>query len=196
VRFGCEGLVVFWGGCVVFWCSFWVGFWLSESLRGVFTPARNGRRQGSPCLQGEPQGADKGTTAWHGISAAGAVFPSACVNGQARCIALTPFVPLSRLAGEGERAAGRTAARSHTPLPQRGRGAGGEGKKCAPPAHSEPKRCTLIRPQGGGYQLLFFVNFGFAIGISSGRFRSASSMQPSPLASPVRHSEARAPFRL
>jgi hypothetical protein len=33
VRFGCEGLVVFWGGCVVFWCSFWVGFWLSESLR-------------------------------------------------------------------------------------------------------------------------------------------------------------------
>jgi hypothetical protein len=39
---------VFWGGCVVFWCSFWVGFWLSESLRGVFTPARNGRRQGSP----------------------------------------------------------------------------------------------------------------------------------------------------
>ena len=46
VRFGCEGLVVFWGSCVVFWCSFWVGFWLSESLRGVFTPARNGRRQG------------------------------------------------------------------------------------------------------------------------------------------------------
>jgi hypothetical protein len=39
---------VFWGSCVVFWCSFWVGFWLSESLRGVFTPARNGRRQGSP----------------------------------------------------------------------------------------------------------------------------------------------------
>jgi hypothetical protein len=39
---------VFWGGCVVFWCSFWVGFWLSESLRGVFTPARNGRLQGSP----------------------------------------------------------------------------------------------------------------------------------------------------
>jgi hypothetical protein len=45
VRFGCEGLVVFLGGCVVFWCSFWVGFWLSESLRGVFTPARNGRLQ-------------------------------------------------------------------------------------------------------------------------------------------------------
>jgi hypothetical protein len=92
----------------------------------------------------EVRGADKGTTAWHGISAAGAVFPSASVNGQARCIALTPFVPLSREAGEGERAAGRTAARSYTPLPQRGRGAGGEGKKWAPPAHSEPKRCTLI----------------------------------------------------
>jgi hypothetical protein len=92
----------------------------------------------------EVRGADKGTTAWHGISAAGAVFPSASVNGQARCIALTPFVPLSRLAGEGERAAGRTAARSYTPLPRCGRGAGGEGKKWAPPAHSEPKRCTLI----------------------------------------------------
>jgi hypothetical protein len=39
---------VFWGGCVVFWCSFWVGFWLSESLRGVFTPARNGRLQCLP----------------------------------------------------------------------------------------------------------------------------------------------------
>jgi hypothetical protein len=108
---------------------------------------------GTPCLAAPQTGApccppltspDKGTTAWHGISAAGAVFPSASVNGQARCIALTPFVPLSREAGEGERAAGRTAARSHTPLPQRGRGAGGEGKKCAPPAHSEPKRCTLI----------------------------------------------------
>ena len=101
---------------------------------------------GSLCSQGEPAGADKGTTAWHGISAAGAVFPSASVNGQARCIALIPFVPLSREAGEGERAAGRTAARSYTPLPQRGRGAGGEGKKWAPPAHSEPKRCTLISP--------------------------------------------------
>jgi outer membrane murein-binding lipoprotein Lpp len=42
---------VFWGGCVVFWCSFWVGFWLSESLRGVFTPARNGRLQ-SPLIKG------------------------------------------------------------------------------------------------------------------------------------------------
>jgi hypothetical protein len=37
--FGCLG---------VFWCSFWVGFWLSESLRGVFTPARNGRLQALP----------------------------------------------------------------------------------------------------------------------------------------------------
>ena len=79
---------------------------------------------------------DKGTTAWHGISAAGAVFPSASVNGQARCIALTPFVPLSRLAGEGERAAGRTAARSYTPLPQRGRGAGGEGENSASVPHA------------------------------------------------------------
>jgi hypothetical protein len=45
-------LVVFWGSCVVFWCSFWVGFWLSESLRGVFTPARNGRLQVPPARRG------------------------------------------------------------------------------------------------------------------------------------------------
>ena len=74
-------------------------------------------KHGSPREAGGTYGADKGTTAWHGISAAGTVFPSASVNGQARCIALTPLVPLSREAGEGERAAGRTAARSHTPTP-------------------------------------------------------------------------------
>ena len=56
-----------------------------------------------------------------------------------RLFALTPFIPLSRLAGEGERAsgrtavrpytsrpqeraAGRTAVRPYTPRPQRGRG--------------------------------------------------------------------------
>ena len=44
-------------------------------------------------------------------------------------VALTPCVPLSREAGEGERAAGRTAVRPYTPLPRCGRGAGGEGKK-------------------------------------------------------------------
>jgi hypothetical protein len=47
---------VFWGGCVVFWCSFWVGFWLSESLRGVFTPARNGRLQRFPLRAGGTNG--------------------------------------------------------------------------------------------------------------------------------------------
>ena len=47
--------------------------------------------------------------------------------------ALTPFVSLSRGAGEGERTAGRTAVRPYTPLPRCGRGAGGEGEKaCAP----------------------------------------------------------------
>ena len=64
---------------------------------------------------------------------AGAVFPSASVNGQACCIALTPFVPLCRGAGEGERAAGRTAVRPYTPLPRSGRGAGGEGEKACEP---------------------------------------------------------------
>jgi hypothetical protein len=44
-------------------------------------------------------------------------------------VALTPCVPLSREAGEGEHAAGRTAVRPYTPLPRCGRGAGGEGKK-------------------------------------------------------------------
>jgi len=39
-----------------------------------------------------------------------------------RLFALTPFTPLSRLAGEGERASGRTAVRPYTPRPQRGRG--------------------------------------------------------------------------
>ena len=39
-----------------------------------------------------------------------------------RLFALTPFIPLSRLAGEGERASGRTAVRPYTPRPQRGRG--------------------------------------------------------------------------
>ena len=52
---------------------------------------------------------------------------SASVNRQARLFALTPCVPLAREAGKGERAAGRTAVRLYTPLPQRGRGAGGEG---------------------------------------------------------------------
>ena len=68
------------------------------------------------------------------------------VNGQACCIALTHFVPLSRGAGAGEHAAGRTAVRPYTPRPQRGRGAGDEGYKNAhTPARSELKRCTLIR---------------------------------------------------
>jgi hypothetical protein len=78
--------------------------------------------------------------------------------------AVRPYTPLPQ-AGEGERAIGRTAVRPYPPRPQRGRGAGGEGEKaCAPtplahsvgeglgvrakkrarPAHSEPKRCTLI----------------------------------------------------
>jgi len=58
-----------------------------------------------PLREGNLKEADKGTTVRHGISAAGAVFPSASVNRQARRVALTPFVPLSREAGEGERAA-------------------------------------------------------------------------------------------
>ena len=44
----------------------------------------------------------KGTTVRHEVFEAGAIFPRAGVNGQARCVALTPFVPLSRGAGEGD----------------------------------------------------------------------------------------------
>jgi hypothetical protein len=47
-------------------------------------------------------GSDKGTSVRHRIAAARAIFPSASVNGWARLFALTPFVPLSREAGEGD----------------------------------------------------------------------------------------------
>jgi hypothetical protein len=43
----------------------------------------------------------KGTTVRHEVFEAGAIFPSASVNRQVRCIALTPFVPLSRLRERG-----------------------------------------------------------------------------------------------
>jgi hypothetical protein len=46
--------------------------------------------------------------------------------------ALTLCVPLSREAGEGERASGRTAVHPYIPLPQRGRGAGDEGESLPP----------------------------------------------------------------
>jgi hypothetical protein len=77
------------------------------------------QRQSCPAPRGSPYGgtarlgslvhelppscrSDKGTTVRHGISAAGAVLPSASVNRQARRVALTPCVPLSRGAGEGD----------------------------------------------------------------------------------------------
>jgi hypothetical protein len=46
---------------------------------------------------------------------------------------------------EADASALQTGQRAAPSLPQRGRGAGGEGRKWAHPAHSEPKRCTLIR---------------------------------------------------
>ena len=45
---------------------------------------------------------DKGTMVRHKVFEAGAIFSSASVNGWARLFALTPFVPLSREAGEGD----------------------------------------------------------------------------------------------
>ena len=59
---------------------------------------------------------DKGTTVRYEVFEAGAVFPSASVNRQALRVALTPCVPLSRLAGEGDK--------------------GGEGNTARPPVHA------------------------------------------------------------
>jgi hypothetical protein len=55
-------------------------------------------------------------------------------------VALTPFVPLSREAGEG---GGRTAVRPYTPFPLSGRGAGGEGTPTILP------RSTIASVQSG-----------------------------------------------
>ena len=90
----------------------------------------------------------KGTTVRHEVFEAGAIFSSASVNQQVRCIALTPFVPLSREAGEGERAAGRTAVRPYPPRPQRGRGAGGEGEKACAPCTQYPSPTAWERGWG------------------------------------------------
>ena len=53
-------------------------------------------------LRGGGGSADKGTTVRHEVFEAGAIFSSASVNGWARLVALTPFVPISREAGEGD----------------------------------------------------------------------------------------------
>jgi len=53
----------------------------------------------------------KGTTVRHGVAEAGAIFPSASVNGQARRVALIRCVLPSRMAGDGERAAPLRPAR-------------------------------------------------------------------------------------
>ena len=89
----------------------------------------------------------KGTTVRHKVFEAGAIFPSTSVNGQAHCIALTPFVPLSRKADAGGLWSAEAKlpptlklALQHSkntargaPLPRSGRGAGGEGEKACEP---------------------------------------------------------------
>ena len=71
---------------------------------------------------------------------------SASVVGQSRRVALTLCVPLSREAGEGERA----SVRPYTLLPQRGRGAGGEGEKSASVPHAaNPSAVPLSAPPCG-----------------------------------------------
>jgi hypothetical protein len=86
----------------------------------------------------------KGTTVRHEVFEAGAIFPSASVNRQVRCIALTPFVPLSRLRERGNALQGAPPC-APTPLSHTvGEGLGVRAKKRARLAHSELKRCTLI----------------------------------------------------
>jgi len=63
-----------------------------------------------------------------------------------RGIALTPFVPLSRLRERGNALQGAPPC-APTPLSHTvGEGLGVRAKKRARLAHSELKRCTLIRP--------------------------------------------------
>jgi hypothetical protein len=112
--------------------------------------------------RGEPKGAGKGTTVRHEVFEAGAIFPSASVNRQVRCIALTPFVPLSRLRERGNALQGAPPC-APTPLSHAvGEGLGVRAKKRARLAHSELKRCTLIRPKGGEQ----FVGSAQAVGIT------------------------------
>jgi hypothetical protein len=86
----------------------------------------------------------KGTTVRHEVFEAGAIFPSASANRQLRCIALTPFVPLSRLRERGNALQGALPC-APTPLSHTvGEGLGVRAKKRARLAHSELKRCTLI----------------------------------------------------
>jgi hypothetical protein len=160
---------VFWGSCVVFWCSFWVGFWLSESLRGVFTPARNGRLQGSPrfargtahgarsvppARRGNPKEADKSIMVQHGVSEAGAIFPAhAC--GQRGLLPSPPLSPSpARRAREG-----RTAVRPYTPLPPCGRGAEVRATKNAHPLHAANSTDVPLSASRRGSSISLASNF-------------------------------------
>jgi hypothetical protein len=116
-------------------------------------PASRGNRVSAPLgfpslREGNRVGAQvpwKGTTVRHEVFEAGAIFPSASVNRQVRCIALTPFVPLSRLRERGNALQGAPPC-APTPLSHTvGEGLGVRAKKRARLAHSELKRCTLIR---------------------------------------------------
>ena len=79
----------------------------------------------------------KGTSVRHRVAEAGAIFPARARTGR-RAVLPSPPCPLSRKAGEGERA----APLSHAV----GEGLGVRAKKRARLAHSELKRCTLIIP--------------------------------------------------
>jgi hypothetical protein len=170
VRFGCEGLVVFWGGCVVFWCSFWVGFWLSESLRGVFTPARNGRLQ-SP----SPASRERGTK---GVRAKRRAHPFTPTRGKSPLPQRFCAEPMYPYQGEG-REWGDSARAGICEL----RLGDWYYTNCAVRIYNCPPSCrfsplregnrarvrfpllaggTLRR---GSSTAVFFDNFGFAIGI-------------------------------
>jgi hypothetical protein len=181
---------VFWGGCVVFWCSFWVGFWLSESLRGVFTPARNGRRQITRQFLGELEvrqilppsyRSDKGTSLEFTVC-------------EARTLFRPHPQPLSHAVGEGCRGARRCALQRVPPLPPAGEGdTGGEGKRprltaCMRWEKSPLPQRLLAEPlypyqerarSGGILHAQQFVNFAHAMGITW--FRDPPSFRFPPL---------------
>ena len=96
-------------------------------------------------------------------------------NSEPKRCALTPYVPLSRRAGEGERA----APLSHAV----GEGLGVRAEKRARPANSEPERCTLTPCADKGTSVRHRIAAAGAI-FPSGCVGRQARRLPSPPVSP------------
>ena len=93
---------------------------------------------------------DEGTTVRQGVSEAGATFPAQAWTGR-RAFLPSPPVSLSPAGRERGNALQGALPCAPTPLSHAvGEGLGVRAKKRARPAHSELKRCTLIRVRVGG----------------------------------------------